>query len=52
MEECLSSVFVNASQLLPAWIANNTLNQKAVAKAKFALHLAAADEHRVDPNVA
>ena len=41
-------VSVNASQLMPAWIANNTLSQKAVAKAKFALHLAAADEHRVD----
>jgi len=36
------------SQLMPAWIANNTRDQKAVAKAKFALHLAAADEHRQD----
>ena len=41
-------VSVNASQLAPAWIANNTRDQKAVAKAKFALHLAAADEHRQD----
>lgn len=41
-------VSVNASQLMPAWIANNTRSQKAVAKAKFALHLAAADEHRAD----
>lgn len=41
-------VSVNASQLKPAWLANNTRNQKAVAKAKCALHLAAADEHRKD----
>jgi len=41
-------VSVNASQLMPAWIANNTRSQQAVAKAKFALHLAAADEHRKD----
>jgi|GEM_PF-1395071 len=41
-------VSVNASQLMPAWIANNTRSQQAVAKAKFALHLAAADEHRAD----
>ncbi|MDZ7923368.1 MAG: DUF2235 domain-containing protein [Marinagarivorans sp.] len=41
-------VSVNASQLMPAWIANNTRSQQAVAKAKFALHLAAADEHRQD----
>ncbi len=41
-------VSVNASQLMPAWIANNTRDQKAVAKAKFALQLAAADEHRQD----
>lgn len=36
------------SQLAPAWIANNTQDQRGVAKAKFALHLAAADEHRQD----
>lgn len=41
-------VSVNASQLLPAFIANNTRCQRAVAKARFALHLAAADEHRSD----
>lgn len=41
-------VSVNASQLMPAFIANNTRAQRAVAKAKFALHLAAADEHRAD----
>lgn len=41
-------VSVNASQLLPAFIANNMRTQQAVAKAKFALHLAAADEHRAD----
>jgi hypothetical protein len=41
-------VSVNASQLKPAWMANNTRDQRAVAKAKFALHLAAADEHRED----
>ncbi len=41
-------VSVNASQLAPAWMANNTLDQRAVAKAEFALHLAAADEHRED----
>lgn len=41
-------VSVNASQLAPAWMANNTRDQRAVAKAKFALHLAAADEHRQD----
>lgn len=41
-------VSVNASQLMPAFIANNTRSQQAVAKAKFALHLAAADEHRAD----
>lgn len=41
-------VSVNASQLKPAWLANNTRNQKAVAKARCALHLAAADEHRKD----
>lgn len=41
-------VSVNASQLVPAWLANNTRDQRAVAKAKFALHLAAADEHRED----
>lgn len=41
-------VSVNASQVKPAWLANNTRNQKAVAKAKCALHLAAADEHRAD----
>ncbi len=41
-------VSVNASQLAPAWLANNTRDQKAVAEAKFALHLAAADEHRLD----
>ncbi len=41
-------VSVNASQLKPAWLANNTRDQRAVSKAKFALHLAAADEHRED----
>lgn len=41
-------VSVNASQLTPAWFANNTRDQRAVAKAKYALHLAAADEHRQD----
>jgi hypothetical protein len=41
-------VSVNASQLMSAWLANNTLDQRAVAKAEFALHLAAADEHRQD----
>ena len=41
-------VSVNASQLKPTWMANNTRDQKAVAKARFALHLAAADEHRED----
>jgi hypothetical protein len=41
-------VSVFASQLAPAWIANNALSQRAVAKAKYALHLAAADEHRMD----
>ena len=41
-------VSVNASQLLPAWIANNTRSQQAVAQAKFTLHLAGADEHRAD----
>ena len=41
-------VSVNASQLMPAWIANNTRSQQAVAQAKFALHLAGADEHRAD----
>lgn len=41
-------VSVNASQLLPAFIANNTLSQRAVEQAKFTLHLAAADEHRKD----
>lgn len=41
-------VSVNASQLKPTWLANNTRNQKAVAKARCALHLAAADEHRQD----
>jgi Uncharacterized alpha/beta hydrolase domain (DUF2235) len=33
---------------MPAFIANNTRSQRAVAQAKFALHLAAADEHRAD----
>lgn len=41
-------VSILGSQLLPAWMANNTRDQKAVAKAKYALHLAAADEHRMD----
>jgi Uncharacterized alpha/beta hydrolase domain (DUF2235) len=41
-------VSVNASQLTPRWLANNTRDQKAVKEAKFALHLAAADEHRSD----
>jgi hypothetical protein len=41
-------VSVLASQLAPAWLANNTRDQQAVAKAEFALHLAAADEHRQD----
>ncbi|MCP5012321.1 MAG: DUF2235 domain-containing protein, partial [Aestuariibacter sp.] len=41
-------VSVNASQLAPAWLANNARDQRAVAKAEFALHLAAADEHRLD----
>lgn len=41
-------VSVVGSQLMPKWVANNTRDQKAVAKAKFALHLAAADEHRAD----
>jgi len=41
-------VSVFGSQLMPRWVANNTRDQKAVAKAKFALHLAAADEHRAD----
>lgn len=41
-------VSVNASQLAPAWLANNARDQRAVSKAEFALHLAAADEHRSD----
>ncbi len=41
-------VSVNASQLMPAAIANNMRCQRAVAKARFALHIAAADEHRSD----
>jgi Uncharacterized alpha/beta hydrolase domain (DUF2235) len=41
-------VSVNASQLTPKWLANNTRDQKAVKEAKFTLHLAAADEHRLD----
>ena len=41
-------VSVNGSQLAPAWMANNTRDQRAVAKAEFALHLAAVDEHRED----
>jgi hypothetical protein len=41
-------VSVNVSQKSPKWIANNMRDQRAVAKAKFALHLVAADEHRQD----
>lgn len=41
-------VSVNASQLAPAWLANNARDQRAVAKTKFALHLTSADEHRQD----
>lgn len=41
-------VSVNASQLAPKWLANNTRDQRAVKHAKFTLHLAAADEHRLD----
>lgn len=41
-------VSVNASQITPSWFANNTRDQRAVKNAKFALHLAAADEHRDD----
>lgn len=36
------------SQYMPRWFANNLLEQRAVAHAKHALHLAAADEHRND----
>ena len=41
-------VSVNASQYLPAWLGNNTRNQRAIEKAKKAYHLAAAEEHRLD----
>lgn len=36
------------SQKLPKWMANNILEQQAVARAKKSLHLAAAEEHRND----
>ncbi len=36
------------SQKLPKWMANNILEQRAVARANKSLHLAAAEEHRAD----
>ncbi len=36
------------SQKMPRWFSNNILEQRAVAKAKKSLHLAAAEEHRAD----